>query len=502
MANMSSIRASGLGGAPATPTAERLTDLVNDPQVSLHHPATDLAVSPVELSRLLDAVAVELAELPKGARVLVECRSDVLDVVMFLHCVAAGLVMVPLDPELGSRSKAHIESEVRAQLTIGGSKRESLLDRIRALAKDPGLARRAAGRIEVSDDAALIMYTSGTTSTPKGVIFDVAQLDFLIGSLAQAIEYPIGGTVVSRLPLSFDYGLFQVLLGNIWGCTLVLCHAQTPSETVELLSRTTADVVLPLVPRMAEALIAASTRKRLELPAVVLITSTGEHLTTRTFDALRATFPRTAIQPMYGMTECKRIAVSPPTRIAPKDSRNVGWPLKGTMVRVTDSTGTPLAVGTAGEIRVSGPHLSSGYWAAPDATHMRFVEDSTGSRGRELITGDVGAMAPDGSLRVIGRADRVLKHRGHRISLHELDAVCSSHHGVDSAASVVVDDVIYAFFVGTAKPTQIIQEVSQQLGPRYLPIRAIEVLAIPEGARGKTDYSALEAVARSHRKES
>ncbi|WP_169748225.1 class I adenylate-forming enzyme family protein [Microbacterium azadirachtae] len=455
---------------------------------------TGLALTRTELGLATARFYRAIGEPAPSTRIAIEAKHDLVDVIAILSCLRYGLTSIPVDPLLGPRAVAHIMDQTAPVVAILADTRTKVAQACVDMKFDPGSTDADENLMFSGSSLAMLLYTSGTTGKPKGVMFSRQQISFIVETLAGVLEYCPLTKVHSRLPLTFDYGIFQIFLAAIFDQELQLAHRLTPMESQATLVREPDEsVVLPIVPRMGSALIAAAKRRREFATSVALVTSTGERLASSIADELQIVYPRARIQPMYGLTECMRVSVGPPFRGTRPDSRAVGRALPGTQVRVCDDGGRELPRGEVGEIRIRGPHVSSGYWSEegpPDGACLGH------GGGRELRSGDLGFQMLDGELCVIGRRqDGVIKHRGHRVSLHEVDAVAGELSNFGDAASIANSDRIHVFYTGPISPDKAEEHLLSALGPLYAPIIAHHLPELPVNARGKLDRAMLEHLA-------
>ncbi len=197
--------------------------------------------------------------------------------------------------------------------------------------------------VTVPDDAiALLIYTSGTTGRPKGVVCPHRQVLAAVRAVNDRLGYRADDVVLCRLPLSFDYGLYQALLCALTGSTLVLADRGGDLGLLRAVERHGVTVV-PLVPSLARIL--ALLRKRPGPPTKVrLFTNTGARPSRSVMGELLDAFPGSAFASMYGMTECKRISVLDPALYADHPDA-VGRAIPGDHVRIAGPDGRTLPPG-------------------------------------------------------------------------------------------------------------------------------------------------------------
>ncbi|GAA4929222.1 class I adenylate-forming enzyme family protein [Actinoplanes utahensis] len=341
------------------------------------------------------------------------------------------------------------------------------------------------------DAVAMLLYTSGSTGMPRAVVCPHDRVRFAAEAIQARLGYNEADVVLSRVPVAFDYGLYQLFLCALSGAQLVLRPDLVDASMLRE-ARTVAATVLPLVPSLAAILLRLA-RRDTGAPPVRLVTNTGAALSAAHASGLRRIFPDARIVPMYGMTECKRITIAEPD----EDLRfpgTVGRPLDGTEVSVVDASGHPVAPGVTGEIVVTGPHVMAGYWRSPEATAGRFHQRA--QEGVMLRTGDYGRLDEGGRLYFAGRRDDIFKRRGVRMNTHEIEAVLLDVPEVSAAAVVPPgeDGTLTAYVVSDREATEVLADVASRIEPAKVPDRCVVLPRLPTTANGKVDRDALRAL--------
>ncbi|MFJ5736185.1 class I adenylate-forming enzyme family protein [Streptomyces microflavus] len=329
-------------------------------------------------------------------------------------------------------------------------------------------------------DLALLLYTSGSTAEPKAVACPHSAVGFAARAVAARVAYRPDDVVFCGLPLSFDYGLYQVFLCALGGSELVLAEGAPHARLLVDLRASGASVV-PVVPSLATMLVALARRDPAP-SAVRLFTNTGEHLPPAAAHALRRHFPGSSVQMMFGTTECKRVSVLEPDGDLARPG-SLGRPLDGTRVRIVGTDGQELPVGATGEITVRGPHVMAGYWNTPGPTSFR-----TEHGERTLYTGDRGRVDADGHLYFAGRADDRFKQRGTRVSAREIEAAATSLPGVTAAALLLPTPRRGAVLcvMGAVRSVDVLQGLGTLLEPAKVPGLCQVLDAFPLTGHGKT----------------
>ncbi|HEY4457791.1 MAG TPA: AMP-binding protein, partial [Pseudonocardiaceae bacterium] len=338
-----------------------------------------------------------------------------------------------------------------------------------------------------------IIYTSGSTATPKGVVSCHRQVVFVARAIQSRLGYRADDVVFCALPLSFDYGLYQVYLCVLAGACLVLADESDSGATlVATLNRCQA-TVLPLVAPMAATLVALVARTSRAPAALRLITSSGASLDDALARGLRTLLPNAVLVGMFGLTECKRVTVGEPQELIAFPG-SCGRALPDTEIYVIDDRGNRLPPGEVGELVVRGPHVMSGYWGDPLLTAARFPRDELGEA--RLRTGDQCRIDADGRLYFVGRADDIYKQRGFRVSILEVEAAALRVPGVRAAAALPPENGGGAVLVveGDLTPIALRVGMSQHIEDLTIPEECHVLRALPVGPNGKIDKRGLRTM--------
>ena len=315
---------------------------------------------------------------------------------------------------------------------IGGS--VALDDLLEASMPEP----RPAGTIPL--DLAALVYTSGSTGNPKGVMLSHQNMVFTQGSLCEYLRLDADDKILNVVPLAFDYGLYQLLMAVHLGATLVLERSfGFPGEVIRRV-REEGVTVFPGVPTVFATLLSFHRNNAISMPSVRRITNTAAHLPDAYVPGLREMCPDALVFKMYGLTECKRVCYLEPELIEAKPG-SVGKAIPGTEVMVLDDDGNPTRPGETGVLHVRGPHVMMGYWNLPEQTaHMLKPGRYPGER--ILCTHDFFRVDDEGFLYFVGRSDDIIKSRGEKVSPVEVENALHAIPGVREAAVVGVPDEV------------------------------------------------------------
>jgi len=288
-------------------------------------------------------------------------------------------------------------------------------------------------------DLAALIYTSGSTGTPKGVALTHLNIVSAATSITTYLENTADDIILNVLPLSFDYGLYQILMGFKVGGTVVLERSFTYPHAVLEKMRQEHVTGFPIVPTIAAMLLQMDLTKY-HFPCLRYITNTGAALPTPHLMQLRTLFPQTRVYSMFGLTECKRVSYLPPDQIDIRPT-SVGKAMPNVEVYIVDEQGHRLPPGQVGELVVRGSNVMQGYWELPEETE-KMLKPGPLPGERVLYTGDLFCMDAEGYLYWVGRRDDFIKSRGEKVSPKEIENVLYSLEGVALAAVVGVPDAL------------------------------------------------------------
>jgi long-chain acyl-CoA synthetase len=270
------------------------------------------------------------------------------------------------------------------------------------------------------------------------VMLTQRNLSFVTGSIVESLNISAEDRILCVLPLSFGYGLSQLLLCMRTGATLVLeAGVALPGRIVQLLEnhRITG---LPGVPTVFGVLLTLRGLAERELPHLRFLTNAGAGLPTATVAEVRAAFPNAELHLMYGQTECVRISCMPEGQVDERPASS-GLPIPGTEAWIEDDDGNVLGPGEVGELIVRGEHVMQGYWRDQEATAARLREGSSPDE-RVMATNDLFRADEQGFLYFVSRRDDIIKSRGEKVPPRDVEEVLYGDPGVKEAAVVGVSD--------------------------------------------------------------
>lgn len=434
------------------------------------------------INTLADSLATGLMGLGlnRQDRVVIFLDNSIESVISVFGILKAGAIFIVLNPAMKPKKLNYILRDSGARVLISHRNkariiRESLtdlpnLEHIVWVDKVPVVEKSASSRIShylwyevlaqekpfnlspfsfsltsrsrcIDIDLATIIYTSGSTGDPKGVMSAHYNVVAAATSITQYLENIEDDIIMNCLPLSFDYGLYQVIMAFLFGGTVVL--EKSFVYPVKILQRIGEERVtgLPIVPTMAAILLQMDKLSRFELSSLRYISNTAAALPVAHIERLQELFPNVRIYSMYGLTECKRVSYLPPEELS-RRPESVGIAMPNCEVFVVNEKGEEVGPGEVGELVVRGSNVMQGYWNAPEDTARTFRPGRY--RGETLLyTGDLFKKDEEGFLYFVARKDDLIKTKGERVSPKEIENAISEIEGVAEVAVIgVPDDVL------------------------------------------------------------
>ncbi|MBN3960035.1 MAG: AMP-binding protein [Nostoc sp. NMS8] len=289
-------------------------------------------------------------------------------------------------------------------------------------------------------DLCSIIYTSGSTSNPKGVMLTHLNMLSAANSIIEYLENTSDDIIINVLPLSFDYGLYNILMPFYFGGTVVLEKSFiSPYQLIGLVKKEKV-TGLPIVPTIV-ALMLKFNLEKYDFSSIRYITNTGQALPSRHISRLTELFPQAKIYSMYGLTECKRVSYLPPNELL-KRPNSVGKAMPNVEVYLVKEDGSKInQPGEIGELVVQGANVMKGYWNLPEETAKVLKQDFKTDK-KVLYTGDIFKMDEDMYLYFVGRKDDLIKTSGERVSPKEIENVLYELKGINEVAVYSVEDEI------------------------------------------------------------
>lgn len=346
---------------------------------------------------------------------------------------------------------------------------------------------------------AMILYTSGTTGLPKGVVTTHANIEAQITALTTSWEWDQNDHILNVLPLHHVHGIINMLSCALWSGACCEFLPKFDPDAVFDRFKSGAINLFMAVPTIYFKLIARynelSAAEQKEISAALntfrLMVSGSAALPVSVLEEWREISGHTLLE-RYGMTEMG-MAISNPYR-GERRPGYIGQPLPGVTVRLADENGNTLGADTPGEIQVKGPNVFSEYWGKPQETAKTFTEDGW------FLTGDV-AVFENGSYRILGRNSvDIIKSGGYKISALEIEEVLRTHPEVKDCGVVGLPDPEWGEVIGVGIVPQsasvdfeIIKSWLKTQMPGYkLPRHYLALEELPRNVLGKVTKNALK----------
>lgn len=417
-------------------------------------------------------------------------------------CWMLGAAILPITPQLAAREAGFMirDAEASAVLTspalcnkvseacslkhvlvFGAPQAEGMTDisaAVEAAAPVEAMADRAA------NDLAVLLYTSGTTGIPKGVMLTHENILAAVNAAAANYDVTQRDVLLHPLPLSHVYGLIVTSLCNALGWTTVLMPHFDPKRALELIERHRA-TRLTVVPTMLVYLINHPDRGKFDTSSLRWVTSGGAPLP----EPVRLEFERLfrcEVRQGYGLSECAAASVGY-RQNEPMRPGSAGRALDGVEIAVRDLSGQPLPPGEQGEVVMRGKNVMAGYWKNPEATRAAIVDGW-------LYTGDIGYLDADGYLFITDRKKDLIIKGGENISPCEVEEAIAGHPSVAEVSVVGIPDAVFGENIcaaivlragGSAAADEIRDYAAQFISKYKLPAQIVFVDSLPKNPVGK-----------------
>lgn len=431
---------------------------------------------------------------PGGPVVLCLPRSADL-VVGALAILVAGGFYVALDPSQPRERLQFVVTDSRARLAVAGAGLAAECVLTPCAADDALSVSASAPEQAAGHDLAYIVYTSGSTGEPKGVLVEHASVLNLVDWHQNTFALTAADRTTQLASPGFDASIWE-----IWPCLTAGASLHVPAEDLKtdpgalrdwlVAERITASF---LPTPLAEAVIG------LDWPAAALrfLLTGGDVLHRRPPPGLPFTLVNN-----YGVAEATVVSTSAAVAPATGDSAQVDLPsmgaaIAGVQLTVVDEADQPVSTGTAGELVIGGVSVARGYLDRPELDRARFAETPSG--GRAYRTGDLVRAGTDGELEYLGRIDDQVQLRGFRIELGEIETVLDQHPAVRASAVVLSGNggaqFLSAYVVGVGEndptPAELRAHLAAHLPEHMLPRDFAVLPQLPTTVNGKLDRAAL-----------
>ncbi len=468
-------------------------------------PGAQLTYGEIDARSARIAGALIEAGARPGDRIVVQVEKSPDNVALYLAALRAGLIYVPLNTAYTSDEVSYFLNDAKPSVLVCDPQNHDVLapiakiagvQNIFTLAGDgggslSGAANTAApiDRIQPrhEDDLASILYTSGTTGRSKGAMLSHGNLASNAITLNTLWGIAPDDVLIHALPIFHIHGLFVALhTAMLSACEIIFLPKFDVTEIRRQLPRAS---MMMGVPTLYTRLLSAADFGKTETAHMRLFISGSAPLSAEAFHAFEACTGHKILE-RYGMSEAGMIASNPLDGERLADT--VGFALPGVSLRITDDAGVALPAGESGIVEVKGPNIFKGYWRMPQKTKQEFRGDGF------FITGDIGVLAPDGRLSLIGRAKDLIIAGGYNIYPKEIEAVLDAIAGVHESAVIGLPHAdmgegVAAVLVAETEPVDgnTLETALAALAKFKRPRKLFWVDALPRNAMGKVQKQML-----------
>jgi amino acid adenylation domain-containing protein len=476
-----------------------------------------------ELHRAADRLCSHLISsgVVRGDRIGIQAPKSIAVLAAIFGILKAGAAYVPVDRGAPKSRNAFIFSNcaVKHVIVSAGGDAEAApgqpapvpLGSVDPLLSELGLqagpGNLSTEDVAVPDGLAYILYTSGSTGLPKGVMLTHLNALAFIDWCSSAFEPSESDRFSSHAPFHFDLSILDIYLSIKHGSTLVLIPDDTGKNPKELAPLIAAErlSIWYSTPSILKLLLEVKGIEDFDHSSLRTVLFAGEVFPVKHLRRLMGLWSTARFYNLYGPTEtnvCTYYAVPQPAPVDDRDAIPIGKPCSGDVTKVTDDLERELPSGEEGELCVAGPSVTSGYWNLPDRNASAFFTDDRSVRWYK--TGDVVRENAEGDYVYVGRRDRMVKRHGYRVELGEIEAALHRHDSIGEAAVVATADAtgdlrITAFVsCEDDRPPSIIalKRFCMENLPAYMiPDRFLLQASLPKTSTQKIDYQRLKELA-------
>lgn len=498
--------------------------------IAIEDPPTGL-IDYSELALLSDRVRDRLVALGvrRGDRVGFYLHKSIDAVTGFFGAMKAGAAYVPVDPSAPAWRCAYILNDCSVKVAVieqeyvagfteqvealggtvpplivldgsgGGLPLRKALDHLDDERRAPMVPSVMCG----PDDLAYILYTSGSTGKPKGVMLTHGNALAYVDWCSTVFAVSASDRFSSHAPLHFDLSILDLYLCFKHGATLVLIGSEIgrePQGLAQLISDRRISVWYS-APSILSALAQFGKLERFDFGALRIVFFAGEVFPVKFLRLLKGLWTRPTYYNLYGPTEtnvCTWHAIPAVVPDERKEPYPIGKVCANLIGKVVDEEGRDLPSDAEGELCIAGPNVMQGYWNLPEQTERAFLVDDAGRRWYR--TGDIVELDEAHDYVYMGRRDRMVKRRGHRVELNEIESGLYRHADIKEAAVVALksdDGVRIRAFVApkdgvTLGVIALKRFSAENLPSSMVPDEFVLLAALPKTSTDKVDYQRLK----------
>jgi len=448
-----------------------------------------LSFAELDRRSAIGAGVLSAAGLAPGDRAVVLTRNSIDTVVTLWAILRAGGVIVPVGADDRPARIQAIANDCGARIIVAPDKLASTIE---------GTDTRAPAVARIDLDLAAIIYTSGTSGEPKGVMLAHRNLSNTSAAIAQYLGQHADDVTCCVLPLTFSYGLFQVFVAGLVGSTVLLeASFAYPFDVLRRIQQHRA-TMLPGVPTLFGRLLGMLPLEGIDLGSLRIMSNAAAALPPSHLLRLVEAFPKVSFFAMYGQTECTRATFLEPALVA-RFPDSVGRAIPNSEAWLVDEQHRRLPDGSEGELVIRGANVMRGYWGRPEQTAARLIEGPLPNE-RVLLTGDRFRTDANGLLYFVSRNDDIFKCRGEKVAPAAIEHVLYQLPEIAEVAVIGVEDAsdgmaIKAVIVPTEgrelSEQRIRKHCREHLDPVFMPKFIETRSALPKTDSGKLRRRAL-----------
>jgi len=481
----------------------------------------DLSITYKDLFSMTRAVACTVLGVEKpGQPVAVLASRSFFTPASFLGIAMAGCFYAPMDPDAPDARLRQILDVIKADVLLVdkahadkvaalGFKGNVILmeDAVKTPVDEAAISRAMS---TITDDTPIyVLFTSGSTGIPKGVLTSHHAMLCYLDGLNNVIGLNETDVIGNQAPFDYIAAIRDLYLPIITGATTVMLDPSEFAMPRQLIGKLAEAGVTTLcwsstgleIPAKLGAFDPEYNGAETRLPPLKRVVYSGSVISNPLLRKWQDAFPNTVFINQYGPTEatgsCSYYIIDHP--VEADEVISIGKPYKHYQMMLLDADGKEPGAGETGEICIKGPALALGYYDAPEQTASSFIDNPLEAHYREKIymTGDIGRIDNEGNYFFLGRKDRQFKHLGHRIEPEELEQKSMLIEGLNDCMCVYNEStkIIYLFYTGTADSKDIALALRAELPSYMVPRKIVRLEEMPRLPNGKIDRKAVESMA-------
>ena len=438
-----------------------------------------------------------------GQRVMIAMPSGVASATLYFATIFAGRVAVPIDPLMRPEQLEWMRREIDPQWVFGPSTLTKIWNDPKFLTADgyevlsqwmlP--SKQSKDSAYPGDDPSRllnIVYTSGTTGHPKGVMLNGANLEAVIRGILGALAINEESRIFSPLPFSHTYGLSQLWLMAKTGATLAVVPDITKMAVVKKILLDRHINTITGIPYHFAVLTRRGDKERLD--SIRLVTIAGEAPSKQLVERVKISYPEARIHIMYGLTEATTRLTTLPSEDLDRKNGSIGFPIEGVDIKIIDENGEELGPHLEGELIARGENITPGYWKNEALTRKSIIDGW-------FHTGDIVKKDEEGYFYHLGRSDFVFKSGGEKIIPDVIERVLREIDGIRDAAVFGREDALLGNRIcavvvkvkgSNLTSGEILSMCQSRLDRWRVPHEVIFTEDIPKTSSGKVHYNALK----------